>query len=142
MKTIQDTYLQTGIVANKITNLLRQMGFGAQSGPGLGGQTVYPVLAEHAGLGAFGRHGLIITPENGPTHRLGVVYTNITNLPLNEKITINGFKIFVRSVVNVLKNVLQMQFIKNLKKQEEIILLLLIVINVQVILKIMVAQFV
>ena len=85
LKTIQDTYLQTGIVANKITNLLRQMGFGAQSGPGLGGQTVYPVLAERAGLGAFGRHGLIITPENGPTHRLGVVYTNITNLPLNEK---------------------------------------------------------
>lgn len=81
---IQETYAQTGIIANKLTNLLREMGFGAQAGPGLGGLTLYPVLARRAGLGVFGRHGLLITPENGPTHRLGVVYTNITNLSLNE----------------------------------------------------------
>ncbi|AGB40448.1 4Fe-4S protein [Halobacteroides halobius DSM 5150] len=81
LKTVQDTYAQTGVVANKITNSLREMGFGAQSGPGLGGQTIYPVLAKRARLGAFGRHGILITPENGPTHRLGVIYTNIKNLP-------------------------------------------------------------
>lgn len=34
------------------------MGFAAHAGPGLGGLTIYPVLAERAGIGAFGRHGL------------------------------------------------------------------------------------
>lgn len=85
LKMIQETYARTGIVANKITTLLKEMGFGAQSGPGLGGLSIYPVLAERAGLGTFGRHGLIITPENGPTHRLGVVYTNIENLPSSKE---------------------------------------------------------
>ena len=82
LKMIQKTYAQTGVVANELTNYMRKLGFGAQAGPGLGGYAVYPVLAERAGIGAFGHHGLIITPETGSRHRLAVVYTNIENLPL------------------------------------------------------------
>lgn len=84
LQEVEKTYARTGRVANTLTELLREMGFGAQAGPGLGGHTIYPVLAGRAGLGEFGRHGLIITPENGPSHRPGVIYTNITNLPERE----------------------------------------------------------
>jgi epoxyqueuosine reductase len=64
---------------------LRKMGFGAHAGSGIGGLTNYSILAVKAGIGTFGRSGLIITPENGPRHRLGVVYTNIRNLPTIQK---------------------------------------------------------
>lgn len=83
--TVQETYAETGIIANKLAEFIRKMGFAAQAGPGLGGLTIYPVLAESAGMGYFGRHGLIITPEAGPRHRLAVVYTNIENLPLSKE---------------------------------------------------------
>lgn len=83
--TVQETYAETGIISNKLAEFIREMGFSAQAGPGLGGLTIYPVLAERAGIGAFGRHGLIITPEAGPRQRLAVVYTNIENLPINKE---------------------------------------------------------
>lgn len=82
MSMIEDTYAQTGEVVNKISSYLRERDFGAQAGPGLGGMTNYPYLARDAGLGEFGRSGLLITPYSGPSHRLAVVYTNITNLPI------------------------------------------------------------
>jgi len=85
LKMIYRTYAATGVIANKLAKKLRKMGFGAHAGPGFGGLTVYPVLAKKAGIGTFGKQGIIITPENGPRHRLGVVYTNITNLPQAKK---------------------------------------------------------
>jgi len=81
LKMIYRNYATTGVIANKFAKRLRKIGFGAHAGPGFGGLTIYPVLAEKAGIGTFGRQGIIITPENGPRHRLGVVYTNIINLP-------------------------------------------------------------
>ncbi len=85
MKMIYKSYATTGVIANKLAKRLREMGFGAHAGPGLGGLTIYPVLAEKAGIGTFGRNGLIITPKHGPRIRLGVVYTNIVNLPENRE---------------------------------------------------------
>jgi len=82
LKMVYKAYLKTGVIANKLASVLREMGFGAHAGPGLGGLTIYPLLAVKAGLGTFGRHGLVITPECGPRHRIGVVYTNIENLPV------------------------------------------------------------
>lgn len=81
LKMIESTYADSGMMANKLTAYLRKMGFGAQAGPGAGGLSVYPVLAEKSGLGVFGRHGVLITKLYGPGTRLGVVYTNIENLP-------------------------------------------------------------
>ena len=46
--------------------------------------TIYPVMAKDAKMGQIGRHGLMMTPENGPSQRLAVVYTNITNFPKKE----------------------------------------------------------
>lgn len=81
LKMVYRTHLETGVIANKLAGLLRGMGFRAHAGPGLGGLTVYPVLAVKAGLGALGRSGLMITPECGPRHGIGVVYTNIRSPP-------------------------------------------------------------
>ncbi|MHA2175373.1 MAG: 4Fe-4S dicluster domain-containing protein [Candidatus Hodarchaeales archaeon] len=82
---IMQTYDALGIVSNKLTTFLRKKGFSAQAGHPLGGITLYPPLAEKAGLGWHGAHGLIITPEFGPRVRLTAIYTNIQNLPLYDE---------------------------------------------------------
>ncbi|MHA1345720.1 MAG: 4Fe-4S dicluster domain-containing protein [Candidatus Heimdallarchaeaceae archaeon] len=82
--TIWQTYDQLGIAANKIARYLRNKGFNAHASHPLGGIVLYPRLAEKAGLGGFGKSGLLITPINGSTLRLAAVYTDIDNLPLNE----------------------------------------------------------
>lgn len=74
-------YNSLGGISNKVAKYLRRCGFSAQAGAALGGDTNYPVLGQLAGLGWIGKHGLLISPENGPSQRLAVVYTSITNLP-------------------------------------------------------------
>ncbi len=78
------TYLGLGVIVNKIADFLRNKGYNAQAGPALGGDVNYSLLAQQAGLGAIGKHGLLITPALGPSLRLAAVYTDIENLPLNE----------------------------------------------------------
>ena len=82
---IHETYDQLGIAANKLTDFLRKNDHSAQAGHPLGGSVLYPPLAELAGLGWHGRHGLLITPEFGPRVRIAAVYTSITNLPVGKE---------------------------------------------------------
>jgi Pyruvate/2-oxoacid:ferredoxin oxidoreductase delta subunit len=82
---IMQTYDALGIISNKLTEFLREKGFSIHAGHPLGGVTLYPPLAEKAGLGWHGAHGLIITPEFGPRVRLTAIYSNIQNLPFNEE---------------------------------------------------------
>ena len=82
---IMKTYDDLGKVSNKLTDFLRGNGYSVQAGHPLGGLVLYPPLAEKAGIGNHGKHGLIITPENGPRVRLTAIYTNIENLPFPEK---------------------------------------------------------
>ncbi len=77
------TYLALNQTANKVKEFLNDRGYRAQAGPALGGEVNYPLLAQKAGMGAIGRHGLLITPKFGPSLRLGAIYTDIENLPLN-----------------------------------------------------------
>ena len=79
--TVMATYSRLGIIASGLAAFLRACGISACAGAALGGQTDYPALAELAGLGARGRHGLLITPAAGPRQRIGVVYAGIRNLP-------------------------------------------------------------
>ncbi len=78
---IMETYNNLGIMANKVASFLRDHGYSAHASHPLGGIVLYPPLAKSAGLGWFGRHGLLITPEFGSRVRLAAVFTNITNLP-------------------------------------------------------------
>ncbi|MFQ5833908.1 MAG: [Fe-S]-binding protein [Candidatus Thorarchaeota archaeon] len=75
------TYDDLGKAANKIADFLREHGYAAQADHPLGGLVLFPPLAQKAGIGWVGKHGLLITPEFGPRLRLAVVYTNIRNLP-------------------------------------------------------------
>jgi Pyruvate/2-oxoacid:ferredoxin oxidoreductase delta subunit len=78
------TYDELGKTANKIAEFLRDNGFAAQADHPLGGLVLFPPLAQIAGVGWVGKHGLLITPEFGTRVRLAAVYTNIENLPFTE----------------------------------------------------------
>ncbi len=78
---VHETYDRLGKVANEVARYLRRSGFSAHAGHPLNGMALYPPLAQAAHLGYRGLHGLIITPEMGPTVRLAAVFTSIENLP-------------------------------------------------------------
>ena len=70
-------YGRMGIVSHLVAQFIRAMGYVAIP---CKNDTVLSVpLAIEAGLGQFGRHGLLLTPEFGSSIRLGVI---LTNMPL------------------------------------------------------------
>lgn len=81
-KEVMTGYKNMAVVANKMTHFIRQNGFAAYPGIVAGGLSDYVQLAELAGLGTIGYHGLLITPHEGARVRINVIYTNITNLPI------------------------------------------------------------
>ena len=83
-RMVMSTYDKLGKTTNLITERLRKMGYQAQAGHPLGGLVLYPPLAVQAGLGWYGRHGLLITPYFGPRQRIAAIFTNIGNLPLSK----------------------------------------------------------
>ncbi|WP_124064821.1 4Fe-4S binding protein [Clostridium sp. E02] len=81
---VHRTYNALGVIVNKIAEFMRENGYSAQAAPALGGDVNYVLLAEKAGLGAIGNHGLLISPKVGPRQRIAAVYTSIENLPFND----------------------------------------------------------
>ena len=91
---IHDTYHRLNIITIKLSSYLRQHGFSAQPSPATNGIAHYPPMAENAGIGCRGWHGLLITPEFGPRQRIAMVVTSIDNLPFsntNEHLWIREF---------------------------------------------------
>lgn len=78
-------YKNLAVIGNKMAAFMRRNGFAAYPGTALGGITDYVYLAELAGMGATGYHGLLITPDEGARLRINTIYTNITNLPVETK---------------------------------------------------------
>jgi epoxyqueuosine reductase len=81
-------------IGNQLAGYMRKNGFAAYPGTALGGLTDYTHLAEVAGLGVIGYHGLLITPNEGARLRINTIYTNITNLPIqteNEHLWVRDF---------------------------------------------------
>lgn len=78
---VWQTYDSIGKVANILTKYLRKQGYGAQSGPAMSGLSIYPLLGEKAGLGAIGKHGLLISPKYGSMQRIAVIYTSLDYNP-------------------------------------------------------------
>jgi epoxyqueuosine reductase len=81
---VMDGYKRMSIISNRLSRHMRKNGFAAYPGTALGGLTDYVHLAELAGIGAIGYHGLLISPGEGARLRLNTIYTNITNLPTLE----------------------------------------------------------
>ena len=81
LETVFETYDTLGILTNKLTDYLRKNNFYAQASHPLGGLVLYPPLAQKAGLGWLGKHGLLITPKFGSRQRIAAIFTNIDNLP-------------------------------------------------------------
>ncbi len=81
------TYYELGVDVNKGAKLLRKFGFNVQAGPAIGGAVNYVLLARAAGLGEIGKHGLLINDKFGPSLRIAAIYTDIENLPINNKNT-------------------------------------------------------
>lgn len=79
---VHETYNRLGQTANAVAGFLREQGYSAHAGHPLNGLALYPPLGEAAHLGYRGLHGLLITPQMGPTIRLAAVFTSIENLPL------------------------------------------------------------
>ena len=77
------TYDELGKKTNQLAGFLRKNGFGAHASHPAGGVVMYPHLAQKAGLGYRGSHGMLITPKFGPRQRLSAVFTSIQNLPVN-----------------------------------------------------------
>ncbi len=80
-KEVWRTYAALGSIVNKIAGYMRARGYRAEAGPAIGGEVNYPLLAQKAGLGHIGKHGMLISEGNGPSQRIAVVYTDIENLP-------------------------------------------------------------
>ena len=91
------TYLELGKIVNKLTSFLISKGFNAQAGPALGGDVNYPRLAESAGLGQIGKHGILISPKFGPSLRIAAIYTDIENLPIATNNTHKWIQSFCKS---------------------------------------------
>jgi NAD-dependent dihydropyrimidine dehydrogenase PreA subunit len=79
------TYDELGKRTNELAEFLRENGFAAHASHPAGGFVMYPHLAQRAGLGYKGRHGMLITPEFGPRQRLSVIFTSIKNLPVKNE---------------------------------------------------------
>jgi epoxyqueuosine reductase QueG len=83
-KEVWRTYERLGSHVNRIAAVLRAAGYRAQAGSPLGGDVSYPMLAQKAGIGYMGKHGLLITPDSGPSLRIAAIYTEIENLPYTD----------------------------------------------------------
>lgn len=75
------TYDDLGKVVNELAKFIRKQGYGAQADHPLGGLVLFPPLAQKAGIGWVGKHGILITRNFGPRVRLAAAYTSIENLP-------------------------------------------------------------
>jgi epoxyqueuosine reductase len=96
-KEVFRTYYELGRAVNLISDFLRSKGFNAQPIPAIGNNLNLSVMARDAGLGGFGKNGILITKEFGPSVRLAAVLTDIENLPLNEELNHEWIQNFCNS---------------------------------------------
>lgn len=97
IKEIFRTYYELGRSVNIISDFLRSKGFNAQPIPAIGSNLNLSVMARDAGLGGFGKNGLLITKDFGPSVRLAAVLTDIENLPLNKELNHEWIQRFCNS---------------------------------------------
>jgi len=85
-------YLQCGVMAVQLADLIRRLGYRARAHVDANYRVICPLVARDAGLGEFGRMGLLMTPRLGPRVRIAVVTTDLplaTDGPSPEPTTID-----------------------------------------------------
>lgn len=83
IKEIFRTYYLLGRAVNLISDFLRSRGYNAQAVAAISSNLNLTLMARDAGLGGFGKNGLLITDQFGPSVRLAAILTDIENLPLS-----------------------------------------------------------
>lgn len=76
-------YAKAGLIGVQLTSLIRRLGYRARHHMDGNYLVVAPRVAVSAGLGVFGRHGLVLNETYGSRFRLGVI---TTDLPLIEDV--------------------------------------------------------
>jgi ferredoxin len=74
-------YANAAQIAILLGNFLRSQGYPARAHVNGDYRVIAPLVARDAGLGEFGRMGLLMTPDLGPRVRLGVVTTDLPLVP-------------------------------------------------------------
>lgn len=97
IKEVFRTYYELGKSVNLISEFLRDKGFNAQPVHAIGNNLNLSVMSRDAGLGGFGKNGLLITRDFGPSVRLAAVLTDIENLPLNKDLNDEWIQKFCKS---------------------------------------------
>lgn len=70
-------YLRGGVMAVQLADLIRRLGYRARAHVDGNYRVICPLVARDAGLGEFGRMGLLMTPTLGPRVRIAVVTTDL-----------------------------------------------------------------
>ncbi len=70
-------YLRCGVMAIQLADLIRRLGYRARAHVDGLYRVICPLVARDAGLGEFGRMGLLMTPRLGPRVRIAVVTTDL-----------------------------------------------------------------
>lgn len=74
-------YVETATIGMIVSYYIRELGYDARNHMDGNYLVIAPLVARDAGLGEFGRNGLLITKEFGPCIRLGVVTTDLPLIP-------------------------------------------------------------
>ncbi|MBE0695896.1 MAG: 4Fe-4S dicluster domain-containing protein, partial [Anaerolineaceae bacterium] len=74
-------YVEASRIGIQLAAAIRALGYSARAHIDGNYQVIAPLVARDAGLGEIGRMGLLMTPENGPRVRLGVVTTDLPLVP-------------------------------------------------------------
>jgi ferredoxin len=78
-------YVESARVAVSLAAAIRYLGFDARAHIDGSYRVICPLVARDAGLGEIGRMSLLMTPQQGPRVRLGVVTTNLPLIPGGRK---------------------------------------------------------
>jgi reductive dehalogenase len=74
-------YARAADIALELSLFIRSLGYPARAHIDGDYRVIAPLVARDAGLGEFGRMGLLMTPTLGPRVRLGVVTTDLPLIP-------------------------------------------------------------
>ncbi|WP_053001217.1 4Fe-4S dicluster domain-containing protein [Kosmotoga pacifica] len=74
-------YVEAAIIGMQLAYFIRELGYSARVHMDGNYLVIAPLVAQDAGIGVIGRHGLLITPTYGTSVRLGVVTTDLPLVP-------------------------------------------------------------